>query len=98
MSKSIPKHLENWLHSDSSKGSTILRPRNEVCRYEVTGWAFVPTKVKIELQAHNADSAMKLANKKLKSGIQDFIVIGSEDYGAAFGFDATNAELKPLNL
>lgn len=35
---------------------------------------------------------MVTANRSLKTGIRDHIVIGSEDNGAAFGFDALNAE------
>lgn len=62
-------------------------------RYVVFGHAFVPVRVKIEIEAVDANSAMKAANRKLKTGIRDHIVAGSEDEGAAWGFDATEATL-----
>lgn len=60
--------------------------------FVVTGHAFVPVKVSCEVEATDADAAMKAANRKLKRRIRGYIVPGSEDEGAAFGFDATNAE------
>jgi hypothetical protein len=62
-------------------------------RYLVTGHVFVPNKAKIEIEADSAEAALKLANKRLKKGgIRQYIVPGSEDEGAAFGFDALDAE------
>ena len=63
-----------------------------VRRFVVTGHTFVPNKVRIEIEAESAEAAMKVANQRLKTGIQKYIVAGSEDEGAAFGFDATDAE------
>lgn len=61
-------------------------------QFTVTGHAFVPVKVRIVIEARSADQAMKQANKKLKKGIREHIVAGTEDECAAWGFDATDAE------
>jgi hypothetical protein len=58
----------------------------------VYGHAFVPMKVQIKIEADPPEAAMKAANKKLKTKIRDYLIPGSEDDGAAFGFDATDAE------
>lgn len=64
-------------------------------KFMVTGHAFVPVKVQIEVEADSSESAMHYANMKLIRGIQPHIVSGSEDYGAAFRFDAYSAESLP---
>lgn len=66
-------------------------PRKSMSRFLVCGHAFVPVKVQIEIEAADAAAAMMAANKKLKTKIRDHIVAGSDDEGAAWGFDATDA-------
>jgi hypothetical protein len=61
-------------------------------KFTVTGHAFVPVKVKIVMEAASPEEAMKAANKKLKTGIRDHVVAGTDDDGAAWGFDAFDAE------
>lgn len=48
-------------------------------------------KVEIDIEAMSEGEAMKLANEKLKTGIREYLIAGSEDEGAAFGFDACEA-------
>lgn len=62
-------------------------------KYIVSGHAFVPVKVILEIEATRPDMAMHRANNLLKQGVQKYIQSGSEDYGAAWGFDATDAIL-----
>ena len=60
--------------------------------YTVSGYAFVPVKVKFRVGADSPEQAMKLTNKNFKkSSCTNGIVIGSEDYGAVWGFEATEA-------
>lgn len=61
-------------------------------RFVVSGHAFVPVRVRIEIEAADANAAMKAANQKLKTQIRGYIVPGSDDEGAAWGFNAFNAE------
>ena len=46
MSGKIPKHLEDWLNSDSSQGSTILRPHSELASVSVLDRAYEILKAK----------------------------------------------------
>lgn len=62
-------------------------------KFQVTGFASVPVKVRIEIEASDADTAMKLADRKFnRGGIGRYIVAGSDDTAAAFDFSALNAE------
>lgn len=61
-------------------------------KFTVTGHAFVPVKVMIVMEAASPEEAMKKANEKLKTGITKHIVAGTDDEGAAWGFDALDAE------
>jgi hypothetical protein len=72
----------------------IARKLAAMKTYRVTGFAFVPVKVAIDISAETPDAAMVKANRLLRKGISKYIVVGSEDYGAAFNFDATSAEPK----
>ena len=60
-------------------------------QFSVRGHAFVPVEAVVLIEAPDADQAIKRANKKLKKRCCDNITIGSEDYGAAWGFDALEA-------
>jgi hypothetical protein len=63
-------------------------------RFNVIGHAFIPVKVRIEIEAKTREEAMTKANRKLKrGGIREYIVAGSEDEGATFDFDAFDAEM-----
>lgn len=64
-------------------------------KFTVTGFALVPVKVRIRIDADNADAAMKAASQRLKTGIRDYIIPGTEDHAAAFGFDASDADPLP---
>lgn len=75
-----------------SESEPPVRVQPVVRRFVVSGHAFVPVKVRIEIEAADADAAMRAANRKLKTKIRDHIVAGSDDEGAAWGFDATDAE------
>jgi len=63
-----------------------------VKRFVVYGQAFVPVKVRVEVIAENADAAMIAANKKLKTNVGRYLMPGSHDDRAAWGFDASDAE------
>jgi hypothetical protein len=62
--------------------------------FYVKGIAFVPVQVRIKVFATGAEEAIKKANKQLKNHCRDNIVPGSEDFGAAWGFEATDAVLE----
>jgi hypothetical protein len=73
--------------------------------YIARGHAFVPVEVKIEVQATSRTLAILEPNKALSDkrpyvhgeprlSLKDYIVGNSEDEGAAFGFDAIDAEEK----
>lgn len=60
--------------------------------FDVTGHAFVPNRFRIRVQAKDADAAMRKANRLMKQSMRSGeIITGTEDEGAAFGFDALDA-------
>lgn len=74
-------------------GKTNLKPLNA---YLVTGHAFVPVQVQVEVLARTANEAMEMADRSFLIGtrsIAKHIVNGSEDEKSAHNFRAFSARL-----